>query len=186
MLTPRGPAPAQPVPDPLPAGVRSGPRVRLPHREYLLYTGPAEEVTAPARLGDGLPGEDQTANLWWPDDQAWCVASEIDLGWSYLGGPAGLIGQVLADPRIEALPASPDDPVSRVEDWVDAWARAADGAADDGGHGHHRHVTRHDPGYAAPPVLAWFRVAGDKQFRGQRGQRRRQHAAQPGHGRGAA
>jgi hypothetical protein len=53
------------------------------------------------------------------------VASAIDLGWSYVGGPAGLIEQVLADHRIEALPASPDDPVSRVEDWVDAWALAA-------------------------------------------------------------
>jgi hypothetical protein len=116
---------AEPLPDPIPAGVRSGARVRLPNREYLLYTGPAEDVTAPSLLGDGLPGDDQTANLWWPDDQAWCVASEIDLGWSYIGGPAGLIGQVLADPRIEALPANPDDPVSRVEDWVDAWAQAA-------------------------------------------------------------
>jgi hypothetical protein len=111
---------AQPLPDPIPAGVRSGPRVRLPNREYLLYTGPAEDVTAPALLG-----EDQTANLWWPDDQAWCVASEIDLGWSYIGGPADLIEQVLADERIEALPVSPDDPVSRVEDWVDAWAQVA-------------------------------------------------------------
>ena len=53
------------------------------------------------------------------------MASEIDLGWSYVGGPAGLIGQVLADPRIEALPVSPDDPVSRIEDWVDAWAATA-------------------------------------------------------------
>ena len=123
-LTPAG-QPAEPVPDPLPAEVRSGPRVRLPNREYLLYTGPAEEVTAPAQLGDGLPGEDQTANLWWPDDQAWCVASEIDLGWSYLGGPAGLIDQVLAEQRIEALPVGPDDLVSRVEDWVDAWAQTA-------------------------------------------------------------
>jgi hypothetical protein len=116
---------AQPLPDPIPAGVRSGARVRLPNREYLLYTGPAEEVTAPTQLGEGLPGEDQTANLWWPDDQAWCVASEIDLGWSYVGGPAGLIEQILADERIEALPVSPDDQVSRVEDWVDAWALAA-------------------------------------------------------------
>jgi hypothetical protein len=123
-LTPAG-QPAEPVPDPLPTEVRSGPRALLPNREYLLYTGPAEDVTALARLGDGLPGEDQTANLWWPDDQAWCVASEIDLGWSYVGGPAGLIGQVLADPRIEALATSPDDPVSRVEDWVDAWAQTA-------------------------------------------------------------
>jgi hypothetical protein len=124
MLTPAG-QPAQPVPDPLPAEVRSGPRVRLPDREYLLYTGRVEDVSAPGLLGDDLPGEDQTANLWWPEDQAWCVASEIDLGWSYIGGPAGLIEQILADERIEALPASPADPVSRVEDWVDGWAMAA-------------------------------------------------------------
>jgi hypothetical protein len=118
MLTAPG-QPAQPVPDPLPAAVRSGPRVRLPHREYLLYTGRAEDVTAPA-----LVGEDQTANLWWPEDRAWCVASAIDLSWSYVGGPAGLIQQVLADRRIEALPTSPGDPLSRVEDWVDDWAVA--------------------------------------------------------------
>ncbi len=118
-LTPEG-QPAEPVPDPLPAEVRSGPRVRLPNREYLLYTGRAEDVVMSA-LGD----DEQTANLWWPDDQAWCVASEIDLGWSYVGGPAGLIGQVLADSRIEALPVRPDDPVSRVEDWVDTWAQSA-------------------------------------------------------------
>jgi hypothetical protein len=116
--------PAEPVPDPLPAEVRSGPRVRLPDREYLLYTGRAEDVTAPGLLGGDLPGEDQPANLWWPEDRAWCVAGGIDLAWSYVGGPAGLIEQVLADERIEALPASPDDPLGRVEDWVDAWAVA--------------------------------------------------------------
>jgi hypothetical protein len=121
MLTPAGQsAEPAPVPGPLPAGVRSGPRVQLPDREYLLYTGRAEDVVTTV-----LPDEDQTANLWWPEDQAWCVASEIDLGWSYVGGPAGLIEQILADERIEALPASPDDPVSRVEDWVDGWAAAA-------------------------------------------------------------
>jgi hypothetical protein len=50
------------------------------------------------------------------------VASEIDLQWTYVGGPRGLIEALLADDRIEALPAGPDDPVSRTEDWVTAWA----------------------------------------------------------------
>jgi hypothetical protein len=117
-LTPPG-QPGRSLPDPVPAEVRSGPRVRLPDREYLLYTGAVTDVAAP-----GLDDEDQTANLWWPGDRAWCVASEIDLAWTYVGGPAGLIERVLADDRIEALPASPDDPVSRVEDWVAAWAEA--------------------------------------------------------------
>jgi hypothetical protein len=101
------------------SAVRAGPRVRLPNREYLLYQGPAADVTATAGIHDS---RGQCANLWWPADRAWCVASEIDLPWTYAGGPRGLIDAILADDRIEALPAEPGDPVSRVEDWVAAWA----------------------------------------------------------------
>lgn len=115
----------EPRPDPVPGPVREGPRVHLPHRDYLLYTGPAEAVVTLASL-DGTWG--QCPNIWWPADRAWCVASEIDLQWTYVGGPRGLIDAVLADDRIEALPAAPDDPVSHVEDWVTAWAdQLADG-----------------------------------------------------------
>jgi hypothetical protein len=109
----------EPGRDPVPGPVREGPRVHLPHRDYFLYSGPAEAVAALASL-DGTWG--QGPNLWWPADRAWCVASEIDLQWTYAGGPRGLIDAILADDRIEALPAAPDDPVSRVEDWVTAWA----------------------------------------------------------------
>jgi hypothetical protein len=109
----------EPRQDPVPAQVREGPRVHLPHRDYLLYRGPAEAVVTLASL-DGTWG--QCPNLWWPADRAWCVASEIDLQWTYVGGPRGLIDAILADGRIEALPAAPNDPVSRVEDWVTAWA----------------------------------------------------------------
>lgn len=114
----------EPGRDPVPRQVRDGPRVRLPNREYLLYRGPAEDVTATAALnGDGL-----CANLWWPADRAWCVASDVDLPWTYVGGPRSLIDAILADERIEALPATADDPVSRVEDWVAAWVdELADG-----------------------------------------------------------
>ena len=104
--------------DPVPGPVRAGPRVHLPHRDYFLYQGPAAAVVAVARL-DGTWG--QCPNLWWPADRAWCAASEIDLPWTYVGGPRGLIDAILADDRIEALPAAPDDPVGRVEDWVTAW-----------------------------------------------------------------
>ena len=60
----------------------------------------------------------QCPSLWWPADRAWCVATDVDLPWTYVGGPRGLIDAIAADRRIEALPASPGDPVSRVEDWV--------------------------------------------------------------------
>jgi hypothetical protein len=109
----------EPRRDPVPAAIRAGPRVRFPNREYLLYQGPAAAVTATAEIHDS-PG--QCANLWWPADRAWCAASEIDLPWTYVGGPRGLIDAILAGDGLEALPAGPDDPVSRVEDWVAAWA----------------------------------------------------------------
>ena len=110
---------APPRPGPVPGPVLEGPRVQLPKRSYLLYQGPAEAaLTLPALEGTF----EQCPNLWWPADRAWCVASEIDLPWTYIGGPRGLIDAILADDRIEALPAAPDDRVSRVEDWVAAWA----------------------------------------------------------------
>jgi hypothetical protein len=100
---------------------RSGSRVKLPNRNYLLYRGPVEAALAHG----GLDREHQTANLWWPQDRAWCVATEIDLAWTYVGGPAGLIGQVLAETRIEALPAAPDGELDGVEKWVSAQAELA-------------------------------------------------------------
>jgi len=101
-----------PVPDPVPLEVRYGPRVRLPGRDYLLYTGPVEAALAFA----GSPG--QTPNLWWPADRSWCVASEVDLCWSYLGGPAALIEELLAERAVEALPAVPGHLHSWVEEYV--------------------------------------------------------------------
>lgn len=104
--------------DPVPADVRGGSRVGLPNRDYLLHCGPLEAALATAALGC----EHQVANLWWPQDRAWFVATEIDLAWTYVGGPAGLIGQLLAERRIEALPAAPDGELGGIEDWVMARA----------------------------------------------------------------
>jgi hypothetical protein len=114
--------PPIPLPDPVPPEVRYGPRVRLPGRDYLLYTGPIDAALAFA----GTPG--QTPNLWWPADRAWCVATEIDLCWSYVGGPAELIDELTAEPRLEALPAVTERPHSWVEEYVirDAERAAAD------------------------------------------------------------
>lgn len=110
------------LPDPVPEAVRQGARVRLPERDYLLYTGPVEAITAPAEIGHG-----QCANLAWPADHAWCVASEIDLACTYAAGSEALIDALLADGRIEALPAHPDDPLNRVEAFVaDLAGHAAD------------------------------------------------------------
>jgi hypothetical protein len=72
-----------------------------------------------------LSGSEQTPNLWWPADRAWCVAAEIDLPWTYVGGPAGLIERILGDEHIEALPAEPGDSLTHVEEWVTSWVDSA-------------------------------------------------------------
>ena len=106
-----------------------GPRVRLPGRDYLLFVGPLAAVPS---LVDAQEG--RTPNLWWPDDHAWCVASEIDLPWTYVGGSAALIASLLADDRVEAQPVSPgDNHHQRAPDWlVPAIAQAATELLDSG------------------------------------------------------
>lgn len=128
-LTLRGTPPALPLPDPVPDAVRQGRLVSLPDREYWLYTGPVEAITAPAVLGRG-----QTANLAWPADHAFCVASEIDLTSTYVGGSAVLIERLVADGRIEALIASPDDSIYEVEPLVAALVEVATDELLDSGH----------------------------------------------------
>lgn len=57
----------------------------------------------------------QSPNVFWPDDHAWCVATEIDLDSTYLGGTMKLISDVMADERLEAVPVDVTDPV-----WADS------------------------------------------------------------------
>ncbi len=85
---------------------RSGwemPKVELPGRRYRLYEGPIEGALAFSEPSF------QTPNLWWPSDHSWCVASEIDLNWSYVGGATGLIQDLLHDRTLEAVPVETND-----------------------------------------------------------------------------
>jgi hypothetical protein len=54
---------------------------------------------------------EQSANLWWPADRAWCVVTDIDLMSSYVGGSAACIAELLSTPGIDACPAAPGDPL---------------------------------------------------------------------------
>ena len=87
--------------DPIPRRVRDGPRVDLPHRTYVLYRGALEDALA------FVEPQGQTPNLWWPQDRAWCVASELDLGWTYVGGSQELIDEIIGSQGLEALPSEP-------------------------------------------------------------------------------
>jgi hypothetical protein len=88
----------------IPTEVREGRRVELPRRRYYLYRGPIHDATAFC-----VPPFPQTPNLWWPEDRAWCVATEIDFAWTYVGGSSELAAALLGDRRFEALPATITD-----------------------------------------------------------------------------
>lgn len=118
-------------------------RVYLPHRAYLLALGTIDSALSPlprkigpsytvmyvrsdGRRGSAPPDLElppdtrQSPNLWWPDDRAWIVATEIDFAWTYVGGSAALIESVLAEPRLEALPARITDRFTYNSDVVNA------------------------------------------------------------------
>ena len=63
---------------------------------------------------------EQSANLWWPADRAWCVATDIDLRSTYVGGSAACVADLLGTPGIEALPVGPDDPAASDSDTIGA------------------------------------------------------------------
>jgi len=85
------------------ADVQSAPKFDLPHRSYHLLVGP---VTAAAESTLNSVGT-QSSSLWWPDDRAWCVATEIDLDTTYIGCDDACCREILALREIEALLIDP-------------------------------------------------------------------------------
>ncbi len=107
---PRPPAPA-PAPAPAPGEepppavlqrALAAPRLSLPGRDYVTFTGP---LHAALRTGHQVTAgwfDPQSPNLLWPQDRSWCLASEIDVDSTLVGGPVELVDAVLAAPALEA------------------------------------------------------------------------------------
>ncbi len=102
------------------AAINYDARVELPHRKYLLFGGP---LNAALEIGDWpapnwfLP---HSPNIFWPDDVSWCVATEIDLFCTYVGGSRALIDELLADDRLEVWEAHLDDPITYDSDVLNS------------------------------------------------------------------
>jgi hypothetical protein len=106
------------VPEFIRAAVMAEPRVYLPGRDYLLFEGPLEGAT---EFGCYLTRDHfvpQSPNLFWPEDHAWCIASEIDLYCTLVGGSHALADSVLANPALEAWRVFPADPVTSDSDEI--------------------------------------------------------------------
>ena len=98
------------VPDDCWFGVETGgavltdhPTLEIDGRDYWLVYGPIRLATA------NMAAEpfEQSANLWWPADRAWLVATDSDLVTTYVAGSAACIADLLADEQLEAAPAEP-------------------------------------------------------------------------------
>jgi hypothetical protein len=90
------------------------PALRWGTRDHLVVRGPL----ALAAANFAREPAEQGPNLWWPADRAWCVVTDIDLMSTYVGGSAAAVAALLADDRLEAWPAEPDDPVTPDSDPV--------------------------------------------------------------------
>jgi hypothetical protein len=80
------------------------PRIAIPNREMLLFTGPVAELRdAPALAWYGsAQGILQEPHLVWPEDEAWCLACEVDEEIEFTVGCSDEVSQALA----KALPGA--------------------------------------------------------------------------------
>ena len=90
------------------------PLIAMPQRKMALLRGPLHAVgTTFSRMR--WP---ESPSLWWPDDRSWCVATDIDLMSTYIGGSAGCIETLLGDQRLEAYPVTVDQTVHWRSDTI--------------------------------------------------------------------
>ena len=87
-------------------------RLEIPGRGYLLFSGSLDAVTAMGWQAADDRFWPQSPNLFWPDDHAWCVGTEVDRRSTVVGGSASLIASIIGEIELEAWPVNPDD-------WVD-------------------------------------------------------------------
>jgi hypothetical protein len=83
--------------------LRRTPRFQAEGRSYFLFRGPLSA----ASLFE-FEGWYQSPNLWWPEDEGWCVATEIDAYATYVGGSRECVDLILAASDLEAIEVGPD------------------------------------------------------------------------------
>ena len=98
----------------LPPSWDSAPRVAMPQRPMLLFAAPLR--AAAESLADSAWF--RSASLWWPQDRVWCVATDVDLMTTYVGGSRACIDAIRSDDRLEALEVSVEQQVTWKTDTV--------------------------------------------------------------------
>jgi hypothetical protein len=88
------------------------PTLELPVREYFLFRGP---IAAALEMRSRW---DQSPNLFWPEDRAWFMASEIDFDSTVIGGSSELLQALLGAPELDAWPVDPGDLLTATADKI--------------------------------------------------------------------
>ena len=88
---------------------------------YRLFAGPKQVLTTWPGMA---PRWEQSANLIWPPDHSWCIATDIDWDSTLVAGGSTLADALLAEPRLETVEVSYEDDLSWLGDRINptpAW-----------------------------------------------------------------
>jgi hypothetical protein len=80
--------------------------IKTQHREYFLLEAHLDLVPA-----FEIIGWHQSPSIWWPEDRAWCVVTEVDGYSTYVGGTEPCVNAVITSTGLEAIHVPADVPM---------------------------------------------------------------------------
>ena len=89
--------------------MRQAPLVKAQARDYFLFSGPLPAAESLV--------EWEGPQIWWPDDRAWCVGTDIDLRDTYVAGSAECIERLVETAGLDATEVAPEDDVNELHKW---------------------------------------------------------------------
>jgi hypothetical protein len=95
-------------------GEDAAPAFEIPNRRLLLLTGPITAV----RTSLCEESYFQSPTMWWPQDRAWYVQTEVDAMSTYVGGARKCIAELTAHQNLEAMTVEPSDGVTWASDQL--------------------------------------------------------------------
>jgi hypothetical protein len=99
------------------------PRLKMSNRAMIVACGPlsavpeksfVDEFTDPSKDSSGWQTVEsyRSPSLWWPNDRAWCVATDIDMQVTYVGASTTCVDRLLEDQRLEVMRVSADQDIT--------------------------------------------------------------------------
>ncbi|MCW2977173.1 MAG: hypothetical protein JWM06_2454, partial [Actinomycetia bacterium] len=106
-------------------GLRSDatlPRLGMWNRPMIVARGPLGAVPEKSftdGFDTGSSGESyRSPSLWWPDDRAWCVSTDVEMQETYLGASRACVNRLLTDERLEIMRVTADQNITWESDVI--------------------------------------------------------------------